>query len=77
MLINHMTHTRGPSIQELTDEQITDALARNSVGRIAFLNDGRLELHPIHYSFTDGRIFGRTSFGAKYLSWSGRAALQR
>lgn len=65
-----MTHQRGPSIQELTVQQITDVLALNSVGRIAFLNDGRLELHPIHYSFADGCVFGRTSFGAKYLSWT-------
>lgn len=44
-------------------------LARNHIGRVAFVIDDHIELHPVHYAYADGAIYGRTSFGAKYAAW--------
>jgi hypothetical protein len=61
---------RGPTIRKLTRSQIASVLSRNHVGRIAFITvDHFIELHPVHYVFAHGAIYGRTSFGAKYAAW--------
>ena len=63
---------RGPRIKPLTARQMNLVLARNHIGRIAFIADNHIELHPVHYVFVDGAVYGRTSFGAKYAAWMHR-----
>jgi uncharacterized protein len=63
------TSLRGPRIRPLTSRQMAAVLARNYVGRMAFVLHGHIELHPVHYVYSNGALYGRTSFGAKYVAW--------
>jgi uncharacterized protein len=60
---------RGPRIVKLTKRQMVQLLKRNHVGRMAFVLHRQIELHPVHYVYADGALYGRTSFGAKYVAW--------
>jgi uncharacterized protein len=40
-------------------------LARNNVGRLAYARANRVDIEPVHYVFSDGWIYGRTSAGKK------------
>ena len=61
--------SRGPRIRALSSTQSEFILRRNKVGRLSFVADGRPELLPIHYVFTHGTLYARTSFGAKCAAW--------
>ena len=61
---------RAPRIRSLSARQAQVVLARNRVGRIAFVADGRLELIPVHYVYAAQTIYGRTSFGARCAQWA-------
>ena len=56
-----------PLIEVLPASQGEQILARNRVGRIAFTNQGRVNILPIHYRYDDGWIYGRTQPGGKLL----------
>lgn len=54
-----------PSIRTLSRAEIDDVLLRNHVGRIAYAFHDRVDIEPIHYVYENGRVYGRTSTGAK------------
>jgi uncharacterized protein len=55
-------------IRELDQRDINSVLARNLVGRLAWLRDGEIDVLPIRYVYADGSIYGRTSAGGKLLA---------
>lgn len=52
-------------IEELDRQDIVAILARNRVGRIAFSMRDRVDIEPIHYVYSNGWLYGRTSPGTK------------
>jgi len=61
-----MTESQGtPTIRDLDRAECDALLARHHVGRLAFTFRDRVDIAPIHYVFAQGRIYGRTGFGAK------------
>ena len=54
-----------PNILELSAVEITALLARNRVGRIAYALHDRVDIEPLHYVYSDGWIYARTSRGSK------------
>jgi nitroimidazol reductase NimA-like FMN-containing flavoprotein (pyridoxamine 5'-phosphate oxidase superfamily) len=69
LTLGSLAWARGPRIRNLSEREMGFVLARNCVGRIAYQGDGRVELVPVHYAYVEGGVVGRTSLGAKYLSW--------
>jgi uncharacterized protein len=43
-------------------------LRRNNVGRMAFAFRNRVDVVPLHYVYSGGWLYGRTSVGAKLLA---------
>ncbi len=52
-------------IRSLDRKESEAVLARNHVGRLAYLSRGRIDIEPIHYVYGDGMLYGRTSPGSK------------
>lgn len=50
-----------PRFRILTRHECESLLARNSVGRIAFVRGNRLDIIPLHYVFADGVLCARTA----------------
>jgi len=61
-----------PRIRKLSTRQAAYVLTRNHVGRIAFVNDGRPAILPVHYVYAGDDIVGRTSYGMKAAAWDER-----
>ena len=56
---------RPPRIVTMTPDACRALLMRHHVGRMAFSFHDRVDIAPIHYVFSDGWVFARTSHGAK------------
>lgn len=57
--------TGAPRITEMTPEACQALLKRHYVGRIAYCSHDRVDIAPIHYVYSDGWLFARTSHGQK------------
>ncbi|HEY5087351.1 MAG TPA: pyridoxamine 5'-phosphate oxidase family protein [Gemmatimonadaceae bacterium] len=60
-------------IRALGRDEIEQILARNHVGRIAFIVHDSVDIEPINYVYKDGWIYGRTSQGTKIDAIARRA----
>ena len=58
-------HPKAPVIREMSETSAVALLKRNAVGRLAFSFHDRVNIEPIHYVYSDGWIFARTSHGVK------------
>jgi nitroimidazol reductase NimA-like FMN-containing flavoprotein (pyridoxamine 5'-phosphate oxidase superfamily) len=56
---------RSPDFLILTADDCRDMLRRNRVGRLAFLNDGRVDIQPIGYVARGMWIYLRSAWGEK------------
>lgn len=54
-----------PSFRQLNDAECLEILARNHVGRVAYARQNHIDIEPVHYVFSEGSIYGRTSEGSK------------
>ena len=59
-----------PEFREIDQNDIRSVLARNQVGRLAFTAGGEVDIRPLHYAYSAGKIYGRTSPGAKFIAIS-------
>src|SRR5690606_33708160 len=62
-----MTPHRPPRFRELDENDIRSILGRNSVGRLVFDWGGRIDVRPLLYVYSNGRIYGRTSHNANFV----------
>lgn len=60
-----MTEPTAPQFRDLTREECESLLARNSVGRVAFVRGNRVDIIPIHFVFATGVVCGRTARGTR------------
>lgn len=56
---------RVPRVSEMTPDACQELLKRHSVGRMAYCLHDRVDIAPIHYVYSDGWLFARTSHGHK------------
>jgi len=54
-----------PQIRELDQADISAVLARNLIGRLAWMRGNRIDILPIRYFYRGSSIYGRTSPGGK------------
>lgn len=57
-----------PDIREMRPAQVKAMLRRHNVGRIAFSFHDSVDIRPIHYVYSDGWLFGRTSPSDKLVT---------
>src|SRR6266498_3546638 len=65
-------NVRGPFFRRLAPAKMRKVLDRNHIGRMAFMVENHIELQPVSYVYSNGALYGRTSFGAKYIAWMHR-----
>lgn len=54
-----------PVFSSLTDDEARSVLARNHVGRLAFMNANRVDIEPVSFVASDSWLFMRSGGGAK------------
>lgn len=60
-----MTVTGKPVFKQLDRSHCEEILSRNHVGRMAYARGNHIDIEPVHYVFSNGWIYGRTSQGRK------------
>jgi uncharacterized protein len=60
-----MTTNATPVVRELDRAEMEDILSRNHIGRVAYSYHDRVSIVPVHYVYSNGWIYGRTSPGGK------------
>jgi nitroimidazol reductase NimA-like FMN-containing flavoprotein (pyridoxamine 5'-phosphate oxidase superfamily) len=60
-----MTPVEKPEFTELSKREMDAIIRRNNIGRIAFSFRDSVDIRPIHYVWSKGWLFGRTSPGDK------------
>jgi len=63
-----MTPNPQPVFRELSERDARRILKANHLGRMAFSFQDKVDIRPVHYVFTAGWCFGRTSPGEKLLT---------
>ena len=60
------TSSRGaPRVTVMSEAECLALLRRHHVGRMAYSLNDRVDITPIHYVYSDGWLFARTSHGGK------------
>jgi nitroimidazol reductase NimA-like FMN-containing flavoprotein (pyridoxamine 5'-phosphate oxidase superfamily) len=54
-----------PQFRTMDRPEIHALLARNHVGRMAYARGPHIDIEPVHYVYSEGWLYGRTSRGAK------------
>ena len=54
-----------PHVTEMSEAECRALLLRHQVGRMAYSLNDRVDITPIHYVYSDGWLFARTSHGGK------------
>ncbi|MDO8501831.1 MAG: pyridoxamine 5'-phosphate oxidase family protein [Gemmatimonadaceae bacterium] len=57
-----------PTFRDLLPDEVDAILSRNHVGRIAYSFHDSVDIRPIHYVYSDGWLYGRTSPGDKLMT---------
>ena len=60
-------------VEDLTEATCRRHLAAESVGRIALVSDGRVDMFPVNYAMSDGAVVIRTRLGGALASLGDRA----
>jgi len=63
-----MTSAVRPHFHALDESEIWAILARNHIGRIAYTFHDHVDIVPVHYIYSDGWLYGRTSPGEKLVT---------
>lgn len=59
-----MNH-RHPTFRELEREECEALLRSHHVGRLAYVIDHRVDIVPVHYTYEEGWLYGRSAAGQK------------
>ena len=66
--ITDSIETAAPLFRDMTTPEIQVLLSRNSVGRIAFSFHDIVDIRPLHYTYANNWLFGRTSPSDKLMT---------